>query len=343
MPERNPYDALDQAVEAILSRSEEEAGSATYEIAALAGIAADLRDMVSPSFRQRLRAELSAAAARMPSSRGGEEGAPGTTIAAEPGVSFIREGFRTVTPYLQVERAAEVLEFVKRAFGAAETFRMTEPGGGLRHAEARIGDSMLMMGGAPGMPFPSMPTSLHIYVEDADAVYRRALEAGAASLYAPMDQPYGDREASVKDPAGNDWYIATHKEGKTHVPEGLGTVTNYLHPRGAAGLIAFLERAFGAQELFRVASPEGVVHHAKVRIGSSVVEVGEAHGEWQPRPSAIYLYVPDVDATHDQAVRAGAVSAQVPADQPYGDRVAHVNDPAGNIWYIATHKKEVAS
>jgi uncharacterized glyoxalase superfamily protein PhnB len=120
-------------------------------------------------------------------------------------------------------------------------------------------------------------------------------------------------------------------------------VTNYLHPRGAAGLIAFLERAFGAQELFRATSPEGLVHHAKVRIGSSVVEVGEAHGEWEPRPSAIYLYVPDVDATYEQAVRAGAVSPLAPEDKPYGDRVAQVNDPAGNVWYIATHKKDVAS
>jgi PhnB protein len=343
MPERSSFDALDQAVEAVLSRGEERVRAATYELSALAGVAAELRDMASPSFKERLRAELSAAAARMPSLRDATERSEDMATTAEQATSYIREGFRTVTPYLQVERASELLGFVKEAFGATEIFRVADPDGGLRHAETRIGDSMLMMGGSPGMPFPSMPTSLHIYVEDADAAYRRALEAGAASLYAPMDQPYGDREAGVKDPAGNDWYIATRKEGKTHVPEGLGTVTNYLHPRGAAGLIAFLEQAFGAQELFRAESPEGVVHHAKVRIGSSVIEMGEARGEWQPRPAAIYLYVPDVDATYQQAVRAGAVPAQPPADQPYGDRVAQVNDPAGNIWYIATHKREVAS
>jgi uncharacterized glyoxalase superfamily protein PhnB len=91
---------------------------------------------------------------------------------------------------------------------------------------------MLMIGGGrEGHPLvgPGMPTALHIYVEDADAVYRRALAAGAASTAPPADQAYGERSASVKDPSGNAWYIATAK-GEHHMPAGLHAVNVYLHP-----------------------------------------------------------------------------------------------------------------
>ena len=180
-----------------------------------------------------------------------------------------------------------------------------------------------------------MPTAIHFYTPDADAVYRRALAAGAVSIEEPTDQPYGDREAGVRDLAGNQWYIATHK-GERYAPEGLRSITPYLHPRGAPALIEFLKDAFGAEEVARYQSPEGVVHHAKIRIGDSIVEMGEAHGPWQPMPTVIFLSVEDVNALHRRAVAAGAVSIEEPADQPYGARVGAVKDPAENIWYIAT-------
>ena len=105
-------------------------------------------------------------------------------------------------------------------------------------------------------------------MEDTDAVYQRALKAGGESIDAPRDQSYGERGASVKDQFGNHWYIATFK-GEKYIPEGLRAVTPYLHPLRAEPIIKFLERAFGAQELEKYASPDGVVHHAKVRIGDS--------------------------------------------------------------------------
>jgi PhnB protein len=283
-------------------------------------LVADLRRLPSAAFRERLAADL----ARAASPRG----------RAMITTTHIREGFHTVTPYLRVERVAELVEFVTRAFGAVETARSTGSAGGL-HVEARIGDSMVMMGGYPGMA--TAPTALHLYVEDAEAVYRRAVDAGATTLHPPTDQPYGDREASVRDPFGNHWYIATHTAGSGHRPGGLRAVTPYLHPRGASDLLAFLARALGADEVERHQSPEGVIHHAKVRIGESVIEMGEAHGQWQPMPAALYLYVEDVDALYGRAVGAGATSLQPPALQPYGDRTAHVQDAHGNTWYLATH------
>ena len=249
-----------------------------------------------------------------------------------------------MTPYLVAQDGPALLEFTKQAFGAEETFRTVGPAGGM-HAEARIGDSMLMLGGGiPGREFRATPNShaLHIYVEDADTVYQKALAAGASAIDEPRDQEYGERSASVKDPAGNYWYIATHK-GESYVPEGLNNVNVYMHPLRAEPVISFLKRAFGAREMAKYASPDGVVHHAEIRVGSSVVEMGEAHGKYPPMPTMFYLYVPDCDAVYRSAVAAGGTSISEPADQPYGDRSGGVKDAFGNQWYIATHIRDVSS
>ena len=136
------------------------------------------------------------------------------------------------------------------------------------------------------------------------------------------------------------WYIATAK-GERFIPEGLHTVNVYLHPLRAEPVIAFLQRAFGGSDVEKYASPEGVVHHAKVRIGDSAVEMGEANGPYQPMPTMFYLYLPNVDAAYSRALQAGAKSMSAPADQPYGDRTATVGDAFGNTWTLATHVRDV--
>ena len=123
----------------------------------------------------------------------------------------IPEGYNTVTPYLVIEGADEVLEFVKQAFGAEERFRMDREDGTIGHAEVTIGDSVVMLAEAGG-EWTSMPGGLHLYVEDCDATYARALEAGAESVREPEDQFYGDRSGGVRDRAGNLWWITTHVE-----------------------------------------------------------------------------------------------------------------------------------
>lgn len=263
---------------------------------------------------------------------------------AKPAVDPIPKGYRTVTPYLVAQDGPGLVEFAKRAFDAEEISRGVGSAGGL-HAEVRIGDSMLMMGGGiPGREFRSTPNThaLHIYVEDADVAYRRALDAGASSIGEPRDQEYGERSASVKDAAGNYWYIATHK-GESYVPEGLNDVNVYMHPLRAEPVISFMKRAFGGLEIAKYASPDGVVHHAQIRLGSSVVEMGESHGQYPPMPTMFYLYVPDCDAVYRRALAAGATSISEPVDQPYGDRSGAVKDAFGNQWYIATHIRDVRS
>jgi PhnB protein len=125
------------------------------------------------------------------------------TMAVKP----VPDGYHTVTPYLAVKGAAKLIEFMREASGAEETFRMG--GDTVQHAEVRIGDSMIMVGDAPGEPKPGM---LHLYVEDVDAAYERALRAGGKSIREPEDQFYGDRSAGFSDDFGNEWWLATHIE-----------------------------------------------------------------------------------------------------------------------------------
>jgi PhnB protein len=315
MSEEARIDRLADAVEAILAGARTPMPPADSELADLLGIANDLRDLPRPAFRARLGADLTRRDAMI------------TTGARA------REGIRTVIPYLAVRPAVELLAFVKRAFGAQELMSTTGSAGGV-HAEVRIGDTQVMIGGGAAWDGVPTPTGLHLYVPDTDQEYRRALDAGAESLYGPVDQPYGDREAGVKDVAGNHWYIATHRTGG-HVPEGWGTVTVFLHPRGALQLIDFMKRAFAAEELAVHRDPDGRIAHAVVRVGGSAIEMGEAHGEWGPMPSMFYVYVDDVDAWYERAVEAGATPMDAPGLQPYGERRAAVRDAFDNQWYLA--------
>jgi uncharacterized glyoxalase superfamily protein PhnB len=128
-------------------------------------------------------------------------------------VKPIPEGYHAVTPYLAVDGAGKLLDFVKQAFGADELLRMNTPDGKVGHAEVKIGDSTVMLADATTTDQgQAMPAILYLYVEDVDKTYRQAVEAGGVSMREPADQFYGDRNASVRDPAGNQWWIATHVE-----------------------------------------------------------------------------------------------------------------------------------
>ena len=126
-------------------------------------------------------------------------------------VKPIPDGYHSITPYLVVNGAAQVIDFAKQAFDAQEIFRMPGPNGTIGHAEIKIGDSMIMLADGGG-PFPARPGNLLLYVPNVDEVYQRALKAGAKPDREPADQFYGDRSAGVIDAAENHWWIATHIE-----------------------------------------------------------------------------------------------------------------------------------
>ena len=330
---------LDQAVAALLARS----GTAVSpvdapldaEVTSLLSIAAELRELPRAEFRAQLKNNLERRASMTTQVKP-------ETDPSSVSVNPVRAGFRTVTPYLTVPNVHEEIAFIKTVFaGEGQVYGLGSAGG--FHSEVKIGDAMLMVGGGgegsawQGTPSPAC---LHVYVEDVDAVYERAVQAGATALHPPMDQEYGERSAAFVDAGGNQWYPATAK-GPHYILEGAQDLMPYLHPRGAGRQIEFLQQAFGAEEMLRHASPEGFVYHAKLKIGSSIVEMSEAHDQWQPMPGTFMMYVDDVDAWYARAMQAsGAVSMSEPADQPYGDRVGAVKDPFDNTWYIATHIKD---
>ena len=134
----------------------------------------------------------------------------------------VPEGYHSVTPALIVRDAAAAIEFYKKAFGAEEIDRMAGPDGSIMHAEIRIGDSLIMLGEENeqwGTRSPLLtngnPGSLHLYVEDADAAFDRALEAGAKVRYPLEDAFWGDRYGKVTDPFGHEWGLATRVRDMT--------------------------------------------------------------------------------------------------------------------------------
>jgi PhnB protein len=134
-------------------------------------------------------------------------------------VKPIPEGYHSITPYLIIQGAAQAMEFYKQAFGAVETVRLNGPGGTIGHAEMRIGDSHIMLADEPpNAPNPNprklggSPVLLHVYVPDVDAVFARAVAAGAKVQRPVENQFYGDRSGGFEDPFGHTWYVATHIE-----------------------------------------------------------------------------------------------------------------------------------
>jgi uncharacterized glyoxalase superfamily protein PhnB len=126
------------------------------------------------------------------------------------------------------------------------------------------------------------------------------------------------------------------------IPDGYRTVTPYLVVRDVPRLIEFLQQAFGATELMRSLRPDGSVMHAEVAIGDSRVMMGEVSGSMPPMPGCVHLYVVDTDALYHLALQAGATSLREPTNQFYGDRMAGVQDPVGNQWWIATRVENVS-
>jgi uncharacterized glyoxalase superfamily protein PhnB len=133
------------------------------------------------------------------------------------------------------------------------------------------------------------------------------------------------------------------------IPEGMHSVTPHLVCDGAAAAIEFYKKAYNAEEMARMPTPDGRLMHAAVRIGDSVVMLVDAFPEWgslDPKalkgsPVTLHLYVPDVDATYAQAIAAGATERMAVTDMFWGDRYGQVTDPFGHIWSLATHIKDL--
>ena len=321
MAEQPLSDRLDGIVDALVARRDATAALRDAELAPLARIAADLRHYPDREFTSRLRAQLEGritmATADVSEAARVVEGAR------------LREGFTTVTPYLWVPDRG-LADFLFRTFDAVETMVADNPGHGI-HRELRVGNSMVMIGeDAKWRDLPLRPIAIHLFVDDVDATFARAIAAGGTSMGDPEDRPYGERSAFVRDAYGNHWYIATVTDERV-LDRAERTVTPYLHSRDVAGYMNFLTRAFGAVEEMRHEEPTGIPY-ARMRIGNAPIEFGTA----DPMPGSYFMYAADPDAVYEQAIAAGAKPLSPPADRPSGDRIGFVEDPVGNQWYIAS-------
>jgi PhnB protein len=238
----------------------------------------------------------------------------------------IPAGFRSLTQYLILDKAAEFLKFIEGAFGATEKFQMRDSDGIIRHAEAQLGESVVEFAEAGG-PWKAMPAGLHYYVKNSE----------------PANRDYGDREAGVRDPGGNFWFIATHTAGKGYKPENLQDLNTYFSVKNSAQFLDFLQKAFGAELVDNHAGKDGSIMHAKVRIGDTVVELGEGRAPWGPRTVAHHYYVENCDQVFARGLANGCKELQPMADQFYGDRSGSLLDAWGNHWYIATHQEDLTS
>ena len=207
---------VNEIVDLVLARGDATSALHDPEVAPLARIAKELRHYATPDFKARLRAALQRR----------------TTMTSTMTNETLREGFTTVTPYIRVGSEG-LVAFLASAFGAVETFAAGGGGGGM-HREVRIGNSMVMIGegsGAGGM-MPIAPMAFHVFVDDVDAAFARAVAAGAKAIGAPEDRHYGERAGFVTDPFGNHWYIATPL-GPNSLATALRTVTPALFANSA--------------------------------------------------------------------------------------------------------------
>jgi PhnB protein len=315
---------LDQLVDSLL-------GAATApraddaSLASLAVVAEALRYLPSEAFRDQLKTELQ------------------RRISMSAETTRVHAAFRTVWPFIIHERASELVDFLKQAFDADELRRDTSAEAYGFHAEVGIGDSLIMIGGGSAAEHGNVPGAFHVFVDDCDAVYRRALSAGATTLMGamgePSDRPYGERSAFVEDQFGNYWYIATPLTGggPAPAPPDRGSVVPHLHPTGARAYIAFLQAAF-AGEPMAVVERVGRVMHAAVRIGDAVLELGEPEDRSGIPLGGFFVRVDDVEAAYARALAAGATSIRPPADIPYDYRSAIVQDASGYMWWVARLK-----
>ncbi len=127
-------------------------------------------------------------------------------------VKPIPDGYHTITPSITVDGAEELIAFLQKVFDAKVESSLKRPDGKVMHAEVKIGNSKVMLGDTCQSMMNPMPSNLYVYVQDVDATYRKALDAGATSMMEPTDMFWGDRMCSVTDRFGNHWSIATHVE-----------------------------------------------------------------------------------------------------------------------------------
>lgn len=305
MPDEPVIELLDSFIEAMLS-----GGPQLSEPVAWIDVVSRLRHLPDENFKKRLKSELQRRIT-MPQ------------LATRPASA----GARSVTPYITVANGDRLIGFLKVTFGAEELERDSESQGRYP-AEVRIGDFTLVVDRSDEAGAGAGLSALKVYVANCDLAYSAALGAGAMSLAAPATQAYGERSCLVRDEFGNVFGIAS----RTSPGKRESMVLPCLFPPKGRPYLDFLKSTFGAEETEFFES-RGRLLHAAFHIGDTEFEMADLPRGWKREASAYIINVPDVDATWERAMSAGATSVRWPAHRPNGGREAALQDPAGYIWY----------
>ena len=261
---------------------------------------------------------------------------------------------REVYPYLVVRGAAAAIEFYREVFGAEETMRIADPDG-LRtgHAELRLGPVTIMLAdeypelGILGpAAFGGTGLTIHLHVDDVDALAARAIRAGATMVRAPADHDHGERQCRVRDPFGHEWLLGHEISARSAdalpraEPRAADDVRPNLFPglryRDERAAMDWLGRAFGFERHALFTDDDGKVVHAEMRLGPGILMLGAA-----PECDEgfnVYVYVEDVDAHYARARAADAEITRPLADTNHGSREYGARDLDGHYWYFGSYR-----
>lgn len=192
------------------------------------------------------------------------------------------------------------------------------------------------------LPTPGGWNRLQIEVDDLESMHA-ALKSAGASFRTHIVQGQGGQQALVEDPSGNLVELFQRKRAGVvkQIPDGYHTVTPFLLADDVSKLLRFIEAAFGGKVASEMKSADGVVRHATICVGDSLIMASKGTELYGRHPAMLHLYVLDVDVVYAQALQHGASMLREPVNEFYGDRVAAVKDEWDNQWWIATHVEDV--
>lgn len=193
-------------------------------------------------------------------------------------------------------------------------------------------------------PEPGGWNRIQINVDNAETMYRKLKDKGA-EFRSGIIEGIGGKQILLKDPSGNliELFEAKQNGQPNYIPEGYHTITPFIATDQPYEVIQFIESAFKGEVNSSMNSDDGILRHATIRIGDSLIMISNGTDLYEATPLMLHVYVENVDETYRHALKAGSISTQEPRDEFYGDRRAGVKDKWNNRWWIATHLKDLSA